>query len=117
MTVTKAELKLMMGQNIKEKRLERKLSVEELAKLINLTAGGLGLIERGQRGASLVTLLKLSEIFDCTVDKMMCVPEKERIGKHERVTSLLINLDEKEVDFVIAMVKALRKLRSDSEKT
>lgn len=45
-----------IGAKIREEREKRQLTIEELAEILNIAPGFLGLIERGQRGTRLKNL-------------------------------------------------------------
>lgn len=53
------------GLNLKEVRLEAKLTQEELAELTNFHRTYIGLLEAGKRNPTLDTLIKLSIALKC----------------------------------------------------
>lgn len=56
---------------LKEKRDELKLSQEELATKLNISRQSISKWERGQSYPSIETLLKLSDIFQITLDELL----------------------------------------------
>lgn len=57
---------------IKQLREENKITQEELAKRLNLTSKGIvSMYEKGDRKPSLEILVKLSEIFNCSIDYLL----------------------------------------------
>lgn len=55
---------------IAQKRKEKELTQIELAKLVGVSAGMIGMIERGTRQISLPLAVKFAEVFGCTVDDL-----------------------------------------------
>lgn len=116
--LSKEQIRVVMGENIRKERISRNLAVDQLAKLLDITPGFMGLIERGQRGTNPSTLLKLSEIFETTIDTFFYGREgtelpveinetEEQLRK--QIASLIFDSDENELEFVIAAVKFCRK--------
>ena len=64
----KLQLDETIGQNVVAARKLMGLSRDELAELMELTTSHMGLIERGERGATAITLSKLSAVFNMPVD-------------------------------------------------
>ena len=60
-----------VGKRIRELRLEKKLSQEELAELCDLSPSLIGHIERGEKGTSLSTAMTLCGIFNVTLDRLV----------------------------------------------
>ncbi|MCL2398159.1 MAG: helix-turn-helix domain-containing protein [Defluviitaleaceae bacterium] len=57
-----------IGQRIRELRLYYNLSIEELSDLLGISSGFLRLVERGERGATIERLAKISKIFNVSMD-------------------------------------------------
>ena len=116
--LSKEETRVLIGENIRKERVSRNISVDQLAKLLDITPGFMGLIERGQRGANPSTLLKLSEIFETTIDTFFYGREgSEQAIKtndteellRKQIASLVFDSDEDELEFIIATIKYCRK--------
>ena len=117
--MTKERLKHVIGNNIRIARTGRDMSIDELSELLELTSGFVGLIERGQRGATAHTLCKLADIFNAPVDdffaenvKMAEGAELAVTAKRDKVVSLLYSLSEPELNFLVESIKNLRTLRN-----
>ena len=117
----KEQLDEIIGKNIRAERESRKLSRDELAELLELTTSHMGLIERGERGATAVTMSKLAKVFNMPVDNLFnALPEmspqekrdwgREPKAKQKKISSLITYLTEQELDFVIKVINALRTL-------
>lgn len=58
---------------IKKLREENNITQEELAKKLELSSKGIvSMYEKGDRKPSLEILVKLSEIFNCSIDYILC---------------------------------------------
>ena len=55
------------GQRIKELRLGRSISQEELADVAGVHRTYIGMIERGEKNITLLTMLKLAKALDVTL--------------------------------------------------
>jgi len=124
--VVKAHLDEVIGKNIRLEREARKLTREELAEMMELTTSHMGLIERGERGATAVTLSKISRAFDIPVDFLFASPkaggltvkEDDESGPQsarKKVQSLLTCLDENEVNFVVHTIKGVIAMSNNIE--
>jgi len=67
---SKLRLDKIIGVNIRRERTLRGVSREELAAMLDLTISHLGLIERGERGATSVVIEKLTEAFKISIDSL-----------------------------------------------
>lgn len=77
---------------IKQLREENYITQEELAKKLHLSSKGIvSMYEKEERKPSLEVLVKLSEIFNCSIDYILC---KTDIRNHEEV-----NIDEADIAF------------------
>lgn len=110
-----------MGENIRNERMARNMSIDELAELLELTSGFVGLIERGRRGATAYTLLKLSDIFGMPIDNIFLKPSslalsmeeestRQTKAKRNKISSLVADLSEKELDFLVRMIKGIKSM-------
>ena len=73
----KRDLDWIIGHNIQDLRIEHNLTREALAEMIELVPSHIGLLERGERGATPVTLVKLSKAFNKPIDYFFH-PRKEK---------------------------------------
>ena len=61
----------MLGNKIKLLREELNISQEKLAQKINVSASTIAMYETNKRQPNYETLLKLSEIFNCSIDYLL----------------------------------------------
>jgi len=100
---------------------------DELAAIIDLTVSHLGLIERGERGATPVTLEKIVRAFGITIDKLFKEPGNLTLTrkqfKHEpdtyfkKVSSQLTCLTEQELEILSHTITGLMKVRPNNSST
>lgn len=62
---------MKIGQTIRDLRKEKGLSQEELAKLLFLSQDTISLWERGKSLPDIVTVVKLTKIFNVTSDYLL----------------------------------------------
>jgi transcriptional regulator with XRE-family HTH domain len=115
----KDRLDRIIGKNIRTEREMHKMSREELAETLDLTVSHMGLIERGERGATAVTLEKLAHVFDVKIDALFTehdsksLPAKEETANDavavncRKITGLLPRLNKEETEFIIHAIRGL----------
>lgn len=118
--MTKEAMRKAIGARIRDERLARSMSTDELAKLLSLSPGFIGLIESGRRGATVYNLQRLANVFDIPVGAFF--PNETTSGKagkeektliasrRAKLSSLVSDLDETELTHVINAVKEVKSL-------
>ncbi|WP_165613131.1 helix-turn-helix domain-containing protein [Paramaledivibacter caminithermalis] len=99
-----------MGKRIREERIKRKLTIEQLSELIDVSPSFLGLVERGYRGLSIEKLVAIAEAFDISIDSLLKTTDSDKVTKYDTIKPLLYNLDDNEFDFISNMIKESKKL-------
>lgn len=61
----------ILATNLKQKRIELKLSQEKLAELLNVHRNTIAFIERKKRSISLELLEKLAEVLNCQASTLI----------------------------------------------
>jgi transcriptional regulator with XRE-family HTH domain len=96
------------------------MSIDELAEMLELTSGFVGLIERGRRGATAYTLFKLSEIFNISIDNIFARTSDRQMrfaeeteprstdARKNKIYSMINGLTNGELDFLINTIKGLK---------
>ena len=108
----------IIGQNVRAERELRKMSREDLAETLDLTVSHIGLIERGERGTTAVTLEKLAHVLNISIDSLFAPSDRETFSareerefnlasNHRKISSLVTRLNEQETDFVLHVIKGL----------
>ena len=107
-----------LGKTMKKYRLAYNLSVEELAKLLDVSSAFIGLIESGKRNLNLKNLVRLTEIFDVNINELIYDTGESltiKLTQEERqlraLSALLTGLNENELKYIIANVENLKILR------
>ena len=113
--MTKEQLRRTVGKNIREMRIARDLTREELSDILKVTPGFLSLIEKGLRGTTLSTLYKLSEIFCEPIGNFFYHAEEPSHSKSQRlckkVQSLIADFSEAELGYLIHVIKGMNQMK------
>ena len=117
----KERLDTVIGANIQNERLQRNFSREEFAAILDLTTSHLSLIERGERGATIVTLERVVKACDVTIDSLFVdnrkvrskskTPQTQKANLYKTIKTLLLTLNENELEFFIHMLKGIPLMR------
>lgn len=120
----KIQLDIIVGNNIRIEREKRRITRDELAEMVGLTTSHLGLIERGERGATPVNLKKLDKIFNTGVDRMFKPASKALVARdsgknattpknalHLKVESYLHHLSEAELEVLAHTIRGIMSMR------
>lgn len=105
-----------LGKKIRRERLKKNLTIEQLAEILGLSASYMGLIERGQRGISIETLCKLSNIFKVSTDYLLFSKDYNENNINTRLLNLfqeeIIDLtgecSKKNLRFIVEFIKLLK---------
>ena len=122
--IGKRRLDKIIGKNISRERKARKFTRDEFAKVMGLTVSHLGLIERGERGATATTLSKVSKAFDISIDYLFASPDGGGLSGLEsdagraqsyrkKIQSLIKNLGEAELEFIIHAIRGVATMNGD----
>ncbi|MCL2378353.1 MAG: helix-turn-helix domain-containing protein [Defluviitaleaceae bacterium] len=115
----KTNIDKAIGKNIEKERTSRNMSRDELAEIMGLTASNLGLIERGERGVTMVNLTKFIKTFDIPAEVLVGGPsmsEKPKDDIHEtigfknrkKLRSLISSFSDAEVALLIHVIKGIQ---------
>ncbi|MBO8158858.1 helix-turn-helix transcriptional regulator [Thermosyntropha sp.] len=72
-----------LNEKIKELRLQKNLTQEQLGKLIGVTTSMIGMYETGARKPSLEVLTKLANCFDVSIDYLLGREDELQINREE----------------------------------
>ncbi|MBQ6898890.1 MAG: helix-turn-helix transcriptional regulator [Clostridia bacterium] len=61
-----------IGKYVRESRIAKGLRQEDLAEMIDLSSVYVGMLERGEKVASLETLVKIANALDVSSDYLLC---------------------------------------------
>ena len=112
-----------IGKNMRYLRKKMGITLDQFSRDVNIASGFLGLLERGQRGASLENLFKIADYlgvrFDLFVrtDVSLENPEENteeekpidtKAEKHKRyIIKKLTIMNDDEVDFIYGIIKKI----------
>ncbi len=100
----------LIGSRVREERKLRGLSIEKLAEQAGVTPSFLGLIERGERKLSVLTLDKISRALQSDPTELMRAPNKKSAPQWERKILAIVNSQpENAKEFVYKMLTSLIK--------
>lgn len=98
----------ILGENIKQERLKLNLTQEQLSEKLDISISYLGRIERGERNLPLDTLIKISNIFNVSVDYLLrgSLVSDNRLLTSE-IDKLLTGLSSKEMNLILDMIRLM----------
>jgi len=113
----KTYLDRKVGKNIRNEREQHKMTREELAEELGLTTAHLGMVERGERGATLVIVEKVSHFFSIPMEILFAEPDKKSMSVKEddrnlvknrkKIAALLTNFNEGETELLVHIMKGI----------
>ena len=118
--MTKKDIRMIIGENIRRERISRHVSVDEFALMLDVTPGYVGLIERGQRGTTASILRKVASIFGLSMESFF---EKYNANKNAsdeidkgkalkaKLSSLVFDFSVDELEYITTIAFGLQKLR------
>lgn len=66
------DFRKQVGQRIRKARTKKNWRQEDLAEFIGKTPAYVGMLERGERSASLDTFIEIVKVLDVTADELLC---------------------------------------------
>jgi len=64
-------MECLFSENLKKFRLEKKISQQKLAELLNISQQCISEWEHGNNQPTLTSLLRLSEVFEISIDELV----------------------------------------------
>ncbi|MCL2399051.1 MAG: helix-turn-helix domain-containing protein [Defluviitaleaceae bacterium] len=106
-----------IGRRIRELRVSYNLSIDRLAEMLEITPGFLGLVERGERGATIERLTSLSKIFRVPLDYLVLGSESVSPTKQSDNTVKFLEriLNEQEMSKLVELGKSLSMFQYDED--
>ena len=78
-------MNLSLGENIKRKRIERKLTQEEVATHLGVSFQSVSKWERGEGYPDIELLPSLANYFDVSVDELLGMSNSEKTERYENI--------------------------------
>jgi transcriptional regulator with XRE-family HTH domain len=100
-----------IGENVRTARLNKGLTIEQLAELADISDSYLGVAERGTSGFSVEVIVRLAAVLDVTTDSLLTenAPNSKPSSKLETLVTLLSQCSDNEIDYVTDFVKLGKK--------
>lgn len=112
------DIYIKLGSRIREQRKKKGLSQETLAEMCDLGVSYIGIIERAEKRASIVTLVKIADALQVSMDYLLCDSiSYSNENMLESTISSLKDMDEDDFEYVGNLIKTtkefIRKRLSD----
>ena len=87
-------------------RKSKGLTMKQLGKMVDVSESMIGLIETGKRNPSYETLLKLGEVFNCSVDDLINnkVPITDSVGQQKKYEEIVLNANERQRNLILRIM-------------
>lgn len=95
-----------LGKRIKEKRISKKLTQEQLGEICELSAAHIGHIERGTRILSVDVLFKIAQVLNVSVDYLL-FDSVENDNIFNSIAPLLKDTDKNKINHFLNIVRVL----------
>lgn len=95
-----------LGKRIKEKRISKKLTQEQLGEMCELSAAHIGHIERGTRILSVDVLFKIAQVLNVSVDYLL-FDSVENDNIFNSIAPLLKDNDKNKINRFLNIVRVL----------
>lgn len=99
--------------NLRQMRIDKGLTMKQLGEMTDVTESTIGMIETGKRKPGFELLLKLSEVFDCSIDDLVYGKKTPTVqdGGREKLLDLS-ELDDDQVMLIQDILKINPQQRS-----
>ena len=109
-----------IGMRIKEIRLQKKMTQEQLAEAVGVGTTHISHIETGNTKASIQVLIDIINALGCSADELLCIEvNKARPIFNSWVSELLDDCNSQELklikDMIVAMKDSMRRLEFPKE--
>ncbi|MBR3869433.1 MAG: helix-turn-helix transcriptional regulator [Clostridia bacterium] len=99
---------VFIGKRLKEERNRLHYTQDEVSEMIGVTPAYVGHIERGERGFSIETLIKLCNVYKVTIDYLFeDVIQQDKNSISEQISLLLRDKDENQQKAILDIMKAV----------
>lgn len=101
-----------LGKKIKEERIEKGYTQEELGEKIDSTGSYIGQIERGERNASMAKIVLIAEALNVSIDYLtgnFCLEEYQHIDG--KIVEELKDATNKQKEMMIDIIKIIKKYK------
>ncbi|MDO3409711.1 helix-turn-helix transcriptional regulator [Saccharibacillus sp. CPCC 101409] len=105
----------LLGEKVRELRVEKGLSQEKLGELAELNSNYIGQIERGEKSISVFTLKKIANGLSLSLEEVYRrIDPASHTDALEEVVALMLTRPEREHKKILALLKAAFEWKEDS---
>ena len=123
LTISRKQFNAIVGRNIRRERIRCKLSIDDVAVILDMTPAAVGLMERGDRGQTSFNLRKLAEVFGISTDVLFsegsgpgASSHRERVAQIHKFAAFAKGLTNEELEHLVAVAESLAKLSKSNRK-
>ena len=100
-----------IGNNVRQARLDKNLTIAKLAELIDVSDSYLGTAERSTSGFSVDVIIRIAKALNVTTDSLLLEnnPTPEPATNMETLLAILSNCTHNEIDLIIELVSTFKK--------
>jgi transcriptional regulator with XRE-family HTH domain len=105
--IERAALVKAVGRAIAAKRVENKLSQENVAERLGISREAVSRMETGVAIPSVLRLAELAEIFGCAIEDLLTAASNRKLDQARHITELLDDLSQEKRDVLLNVIKQL----------
>ena len=108
----------LLGKHIRERRKEKKYTLEQLAEKLNVSVTFIGQIERAKGIPSLETLVKIANVLEVSIDGLMFVDLSAKSGNSyfiEKVMELTESFSSDDKELVIKQIELIKEFKNNAK--
>lgn len=83
-----SDIKVQFGKRVKQLRIMREMTQQELAEAADISISFLGTIERGQKSPTIETVQRIADALDTTASDMMVFESTEQLADQRKKTQV-----------------------------
>ncbi len=108
----------LLGRHIREKRKEKKYTLEQLAEKLDVSTTFIGQIERAKGIPSLETLVKIANVLESSTDSLLFGNLNSKSGNNyfiKKISELTENFTSNEKEYILKSIQLFNELKNISE--
>lgn len=97
-----------LGLRVKNKRLEKNMTQEQLAEAVDISSVYVGQIERGDRHMTIDTLVKIANVLQVSIEELLKESTTDNINARlAELVNIAKKLNTADIDKIIDVIKAM----------
>lgn len=100
-----------VGKRIKELRISKNLTRDQLAERTMLSSKFIYEVENGKKGLSVDSLFRIATVLSCSCDYIL-MGKNEEERRFKKILQILTKLEEKDVMYVANMLEIMKEANS-----